>query len=77
MGKELMDMNTQELSIILYQKLTELKGNLLKGVEGKGNKSAQARARKALVELEKIGKVYRKISVAEAYAAKAGASAKA
>lgn len=71
MGKELMDMNVQELTTILSQKLAELEGELHKGIEGNGNKSAQARARKALVELEKIGKAYRKKSVAEAHAAKA------
>ena len=43
--------------------LDALKVDLAKA---EGNKAAAARARKATLELEKIGKEFRKISIAEA-----------
>ncbi len=44
--------------------LDALKADLAKAAEG--NKAAAARARKATLELEKLGKEFRKVSVAEA-----------
>ncbi|MDO4823126.1 MAG: histone H1 [Bacteroidales bacterium] len=44
--------------------LDALKADLAKAAEG--NKAAAARARKATLELEKVGKEFRKVSVAEA-----------
>ncbi|MCQ2075880.1 MAG: histone H1 [Bacteroidaceae bacterium] len=41
-----------------------LKLDLAKAAEG--NKAAAARARKATLELEKVGKEFRKVSIAEA-----------
>ncbi|MBQ0141700.1 MAG: histone H1 [Prevotellaceae bacterium] len=41
-----------------------LKIDLAKAAEG--NKAAAARARKATLELEKVGKEFRKVSIAEA-----------
>ena len=43
--------------------LTALQADLAKANEG--NKAAAARARKATLELEKLGKEFRKVSVAE------------
>ena len=59
--KEYKDMDLHELTNTIIDTLDQLKSELIVGM--KPNKAAQKRARKALLELEKSGKAYRKATV--------------
>ncbi len=50
----------------LVAKMTEVLDALKEDLVKEGNKAAAARARKATLTLEKLGKEYRKASIAEA-----------
>lgn len=62
--KEYKDMDLHELTNTIIDTLDQLKSELIVGM--KPNKAAQKRARKALLELEKSGKAYRKATVPSA-----------
>lgn len=62
--KDYKDMDLQELTTAIINTLDHLKSDLIVGM--KPNKAAQKRARKALLELEKSGKAYRKATVTSA-----------
>lgn len=53
----------KETIVAINEAIATLQGELAKAAEG--NKAAAARARKATLELEKLGKLFRKQSVAE------------
>lgn len=55
----------EELFNSIQAKMIEFKNNLYQNVK-KGNKSAGVRARKASLELEKMFKEYRKVSLEKA-----------
>ncbi len=55
--------NMKETIAKINEVLAVLQAELAKA--GEGNKAAAARARKATLELEKLGKEFRKVSIAE------------
>lgn len=62
--KDYKDMPLRELTIAIINTLEQLKSDLIVGL--KPNNAAQKRARKGLLELEKSGKAYCKVTVPSA-----------